>query len=53
MPDFIAHTDKLIAGEAKYTDTMTCECGCQMVFISLELGYSCPDPECILHMEDA
>jgi len=45
-------------GEAAYDmhlslpDNLTCEvCGGQMDFVSIDLGYSCRNAECVAHME--
>lgn len=40
-----------VAFEAKaMPDSIPCDvCGEEMAFVSIELGYSCPNPDCELH----
>jgi len=47
--------DKYVIEEATHwPETMTCsECGGVLDFISIELGYSCKNPECVCHLQEA
>lgn len=56
MRDFNARVeDSILTGEAKrLPSTIACDgCGSAMRFVSVELGYSCINPDCSLHIEEA
>lgn len=38
-----------VAFEAAWPDRMPCECGGTLSLITIEHGYSCSNPGCILH----
>ena len=34
-----------------WPEVQSCDCGSPMRLVSIELGYSCTDPECVMHIE--
>lgn len=55
--------DRLFLRDAEFNDivyeskpmpnTIRCECGTLMDYISIDLGYSCRNPECALHIDES
>ena len=47
MPDPKARKDT----DFDWPEVQLCACGAPMTFVSIELGYSCTNPECVMHVD--